>query len=177
MYAPTLLRKSGASVVQYSWAFACLHFGSFVAFIAIGRIMDKVNPFRVLMVSFVLGAISLSVFGYTAGGTFAVTIVMSLICGVFVNASNGGLLAMATLFYPVEVRSSGIGWAYAIAKVGAMLAPAVGGFMLARNWTVAQICSSQALVGVFVAVVVLALSVTAGAAARNAKVTTVHGSK
>jgi AAHS family 4-hydroxybenzoate transporter-like MFS transporter len=175
-WLPTLLHKTGASVRQYSWAFACLHGGSVVAFILIGRIMDKVNPFRVLMVSFVLGAVSLVVFGYTAGGSFAVTIAMSLICGAFINASNGGLLALATLFYPVEVRSSGIGWAYAVAKVGAMLAPAVGGFMLVRNWSVPQICSSQALVGVLVAAIVLALSITAGAAARTAKIAP-HGSR
>jgi AAHS family 4-hydroxybenzoate transporter-like MFS transporter len=168
-WLPTLLHKTGASVRQYSWAFACLHGGSVVAFVIIGRIMDKVNPFRVLIVSFLLGAVSLVVFGYTAGGTFAVTIVMSLICGALINASNGGLLALATLFYPVEVRSTGIGWAYAVAKVGAMLAPAVGGYMLIRNWSVSQICSSQALVGVFVAAVVVALSITAGATARDAK--------
>ncbi|MGA2109507.1 MAG: hypothetical protein ABSH25_17920 [Syntrophorhabdales bacterium] len=58
---------------------------------------------------------------------------ISLICGALISASNGGLLALATLFYPVEVMSSGIGWAYAVAKVGAMLVPAVGGFMLVRN--------------------------------------------
>jgi len=94
---------------------------------------------------------------------------MSIICGVLINGSNAGLLAIATLFYPVDVRASGIGWAYAVAKVGAMLAPAAGGWMLLQNWTVSEICSSQALVGVFVAAIVLALSITAGAAWRTAK--------
>jgi AAHS family 4-hydroxybenzoate transporter-like MFS transporter len=73
------------------------------------------------------------------------------------------------VFYPVDVRASGIGWAYAVAKVGGMLAPAVGGWMLLQNWTVSEICSSQALVGLFVAAIVLALSITAGAAARSEK--------
>jgi AAHS family 4-hydroxybenzoate transporter-like MFS transporter len=169
-WLPTLLHQVGATVRQYSWAFACLHGGSVVAFVIIGRIMDKVNPFRVLMVSFLLGAVSLVVFGYTAGGSFALTIAMSLICGAFINASNGGLLALATLFYPVQMRSTGIGWAYAVAKVGAMLAPAVGGYMLVRNWSVPRICSSQALVGVLVAVIVLLLSITVRRAAKAAAV-------
>ena len=62
-WLPTPPHNTGASVRQYSWAFACLHGGSVVAFVAIGRIMDKVNPFRVLIVSFLLGAVSLVVFG------------------------------------------------------------------------------------------------------------------
>jgi len=168
-WSPTLLHKAGASVRQYSLAFACLHGGSFVMFLFVGRIMDKVNPFRVLIVGFILGAASLVVFGLTAGGSFLVTAAMSIICGVLINGSNAGLLAIATLFYPVDVRASGIGWAYAVAKVGAMLAPAAGGWMLLQNWTVSEICSSQALVGVFVAAIVLALSITAGAAWRTAK--------
>ena len=174
-WSPTLLSKTGASVRQYSLAFACLHAGSFVMFLFVGRIMDKVNPFRVLIVGFILGGVSLVVFGLTAGGSFLITAAMSIVCGILINGSNAGLLAIATVFYPVDVRASGIGWAYAVAKVGGMLAPAVGGWMLLQNWTVSEICSSQALVGLFVAAIVLALSITAGAAARSEKAAAAGG--
>ena len=42
-WAPTLLKKTGASIQQYSLAFACLHFGAFIATVTIGRLMDKFN--------------------------------------------------------------------------------------------------------------------------------------
>ncbi len=150
-WAPTLLKQTGASIYQYSLAFACLHFGSFVATITFGRVMDKFNPFRVLMVGYITGALALAAFGLTAGGPFLVIVALSIVCGAFINGSNSGLLAVATNFYPVDIRASGIGWAYAIAKVGAMLAPAVGGFLLLKNLSVIQICAYQAVVGLFVA--------------------------
>lgn len=156
-WAPTLLKKTGATVQQYSLAFACLHFGAFIATVTIGRLMDKFNPYRVLQVGFVLGALSLAAFGVSAGGSFIIIAILSILCGALINGSNGCLLAVATLAYPPSIRGSGIGWAYAIAKIGAMLAPAVGGMLLGWNWTVAAICGIQSLVGLAVAGLVLAL--------------------
>ena len=80
-WTPTLLHKSGASVVQYSLAFAALNFGAVVASIAIGRLMDKGNPFRLLKVGFVLSFVSLVVFGIYAGGGLLTVIATSIICG------------------------------------------------------------------------------------------------
>ncbi len=156
-WAPTLLHKTGATVRQYSLAFACLHFGAFLATVSIGRFMDKFNPFWVLTIGFTTGFVCLSAFGFFAGGSFLVIAALSVLCGMFINGSNAGLLAVATISYPPAIRGSGIGWAYAVAKVGAMLAPAVGGVMLSMNWSTASICYVNALVGLFVAGFVLIL--------------------
>ena len=50
-------------------------------------------------------------------------------------------------FLSLDIRGSGIGWAYAVAKIGAMAAPAMGGFILSRSWGVSRICCTNALVG------------------------------
>jgi MFS family permease len=119
--------------------------------ILFGRVTDKFNPFRVLMVGFTIGALSLAAFGLTARGSFLVIAVLSIVCGAFINGSDAGLLAVATTFYPVGIRASGIGWAYTVAKVGAMLAPALKGLLLLQNLTVFRIRAYQAFVGLFVA--------------------------
>ena len=157
-WSPTLLRNSGATVEQYSLAYACLCFGAVVASIFIGRSMDKYNPFRVLQVGFLLASLSLVVFGLSAGsGSFLLIAVLSVFCGICINGSQTGTLAVATLSYPSDIRATGLGWAYAIAKVGAMLAPIMGGYLLSHNWSVSEICSVNALVGVFTAAVLVVL--------------------
>lgn len=156
-WSPTLLKKSGATVQQYSLAYACLNLGAIVASVFVGRLMDKRNPFRVLQIGFVCAFLALVAFGFIAGGSFAVIAVMSVVCGFFINGSQTGTLAVTTVSYPSDIRGTGIGWAYAVAKIGAMGAPAVGGFMLAHNWGVSRICSTNALVGLFVAAVVIIL--------------------
>ena len=157
-WSPTLLRKSGATVQQYSLAYAYLCFGAAVSSIFVGRLMDKFNPFIVLRVGFILAFLSLTAFGIGASsGSFMVIAILSVICGICINGSQTGTLAIATVSYPSDIRGTGIGWAYAVAKIGAMLAPLVGGFLLSRNWSVSQLCSANALVGLFTAGVLVLL--------------------
>lgn len=157
-WSPTLLRNSGATVQQYSLAYAFLCFGAVISSIFIGRSMDRFNPFRVLQIGFILASISLAVFGIGAGsGSFPVIALLSVICGICINGSQTGTLAVATLSYPSDIRATGLGWAYAVAKIGAMLAPLAGGFLLSRNWSVSQLCSVNGLVGLFTAGVLVIL--------------------
>jgi len=157
-WSPTLLRNSGATVQQYSLAYGYLCFGAAISSVFVGRLMDKFNPFRVLQIGFVLAAISLTMFGIGAtSGSFTVIAILSIICGICINGSQTGTLAVATISYPSAIRATGLGWVYAIAKIGAMLAPLVGGYLLSQNWSVTQICSANALVGLFTAGVLIIL--------------------
>jgi AAHS family 4-hydroxybenzoate transporter-like MFS transporter len=157
-WAPTLLRNAGATVPQYSLAYAALMFGSIIAAIFIGRLMDRANPFRVLQVGFVLAFFAMWAFGLVAGtSSLAVTVAMSIGCGLFIFGAQGGAFAATTLAYPVAVRGTGTGWAYGVAKIGGVFAPAVGGFLLSLNWGVSKICFWQATIGLFVAAVLVVL--------------------
>ena len=157
-WSPTLLRKSGATVEQYSLAYAFLCFGAMVSSVVIGRAMDKFNPFRVLQVGFILASVSLVAFGIGAGsGSFTVIAILSVICGICINGSQTGTLAVATITYPSDIRGTGLGWAYAVAKIGAMLAPVTGGYLLSRDWSVSQLCSVNALVGLLTAGILIIL--------------------
>ncbi len=156
-WAPALMKKSGASVQQYSLAIAGLHFGAFLATIFIGRVMDKLNPFYALAVGFTLSCFSLAAFGQVAGASFGIVFMMAFLSGVLNNGSNNGFVAVPGIFYPVSIRGTGIGWAYAVGKVGAMLAPLVGGLLLGMNWSIAKICGVQALVPLLVAMLMLVL--------------------
>lgn len=157
-WSPTLLRNSGATVQQYSLAYAYLCLGAVISSIFIGRLMDKMNPFAVLQAGFILASVSLVAFGFGAGsGSFTVIAILSVICGMCINGSQTGTLAVATLAYPSHIRATGIGWAYAIAKIGAMLAPLAGGYMLGRNWSVGQLCNVNALVGLFIVGILVVL--------------------
>ena len=81
---------------------------------------------------------------------------------------NSGIMALATVSYPLDIRGSGIGWAYAVGKVGSMLAPMIGGVLISRNWTVSQICSSNAVTGLIVAGAIIVLQRHLAASAARA---------
>ena len=157
-WAPTLLRNAGATVQQYSLAFAAIMFGSICAAISIGRLMDKASPLRVLQVGFVLAFFAMWAFGLLAGSrSLAVVVAMSIGCGLFIFGAQGGAFAAATLAYPSSIRGTGAGWVYAVAKIGGVFAPAAGGLLLSLNWSVTKICFSQATIGLFIAALLVVL--------------------
>jgi AAHS family 4-hydroxybenzoate transporter-like MFS transporter len=154
-WTPTLLKKSGASVQQYSIAFAMLHVGSFITALVIGRLMDRFNLYKVLVITFILAFVSVCAFGFLSTAPFLVIATMAVVTGLFVNGGNTGLLALCTTSYPTSIRGSGVGWAYGLGKVGSMLGPVVGGFLLARGWSVMKICAVNGSSALIIVAVVL----------------------
>jgi AAHS family 4-hydroxybenzoate transporter-like MFS transporter len=68
-----------------------------------------------------------------------------VICGFFINGTVSGLVALVALSYPEEITGSAVGWAYAVGRSGATLAPFMGGLLIGLNWTVLSICGSNAV--------------------------------
>lgn len=169
-WTPTLLKKTGCSVQQYSIAFSMLHVGSLVTALIIGRLMDRFNVHKVLIATFLIAFVSVCGFGYAANGTFLVIAAMAAVTGLFVNGGNTGLLALCTTSYPSSIRGSGVGWAYGVGKIGSMLGPVVGGFMLALGWSVTKICVANAFVAVLIAAIVLVMKIQSDSVAAKKRV-------
>jgi AAHS family 4-hydroxybenzoate transporter-like MFS transporter len=55
---------------------------------------------------------------------------LSLALTLFVAGGHYGITSVISGFYPSHIRASGSGWANAFAKVGSILGPVVGGFIL-----------------------------------------------
>jgi AAHS family 4-hydroxybenzoate transporter-like MFS transporter len=167
-WTPTLLRHSGASVQQYSIAFALLNLGSFLTALFIGRLMDRFNVYNVLITTFIIAFFAVSIFGMVANYPFIVVAIMAVVTGLFVNGGNTGLMALCTISYPTSIRGSGVGWSYGVGKVGSMLGPVIGGILLARNWSVARICVVNGSTAVLIAAIIVLLKIYATGVSRKA---------
>ena len=158
-WAPTLLKKSGASVQQYALAFALINLGSAVATVSIGRMMDKAkNPYRILQGGFVLGFLSLAAFGYFATSPFFIIAAISVINGLFINGTVSGLVALVTLSYPTDITGTAVGWAYAIGRLGSTVAPLMGAVFIGLNWTVFKICGVNSILALVIMGIVALLA-------------------
>lgn len=161
-WTPMLLKKSGASPQEFSLAFACINLGSVLATVSIGMLMDRFNPLHILKIGFGLACASIILFGQFAASPFAIVAAVSFVMGFFVIGSNSGLMALASLAYPTDIRATGLGWATGIGRTGSLIAPVAGGIMLAGNWSVDRICNTNALL----ALVVVGILFAMGAGAR-----------
>ena len=153
-WAPTLLKESGASPEEFSLAFACVNMGAVMATVLIGILMDKFSPFKILKIGFFFAFASVFIFGYFASCTFVVVAIVSVIMGFFVIGSNSGLMGLATISYPADIRGTGLGWATGIGRSGSLLAPIIGGIMLTERWSVNAICTTNALLALVVILII-----------------------
>ncbi len=153
-WTPTLLKNSGASSREFSLAFACVNMGAVVSTVLIGILMDKFNKFNILKIGFFLAFASVFIFGYFASSTFIVVAVVSAVMGFFVIGSNSGLMGLAAISYPADIRGTGLGWATGVGRTGSFMAPVIGGIMIAENWSVNAICTTNALLALVVVVII-----------------------
>jgi len=153
-WTPTLLKESGASSQEFSLAFACVNMGAVVATVLIGILMDRFSPFKILKIGFFLAFASIFIFGYFASSTFLAVAVVSAIMGFFVIGSNSGLMGLAAISYPADIRGTGLGWATGVGRSGSLLAPVVGGIMLTKNWSINTICTTNAILALVVILII-----------------------
>jgi AAHS family 4-hydroxybenzoate transporter-like MFS transporter len=111
---------------------AMFQVGGIVGAIAFALAMKRWGMFRVLAVSYVATAAALTLLGTdiaAVAGLFALV----LATGSGIVGGQTALNALGATMYPTTARSTGVGWALGIGRFGAILAPLVGGALLASG--------------------------------------------
>ena len=72
-------------------------------------------------------------------------------------AQESGVNALAAVYYPTNLRSTGIGWSLGIGRIGAIVGPVVGGQLMALKWTSREVFYAAAVPAAISAVVMLIL--------------------
>jgi AAHS family benzoate transporter-like MFS transporter len=110
--------------------------GAIAGAICGGWLSDKVNIKRVLIGFYVVGAVALTLMGYTKSTELLFVVVF------VVGASTLGtqLLAYAYAgdFYPPAIRSTGVGFASGIGRIGAIVAPVLIGWLVSLKLPLEQ---------------------------------------
>lgn len=113
-----------------------LNFGAIIGAVGGGWLADRFDIKHVLVRIYALAAVSISLLGYPVP-----TEVLFLVVGL-ANASTIGTqmvtYAYAGQFYPMAIRSTGIGWASGVGRSGAILAPIVIGTLVGMQLPLEQ---------------------------------------
>jgi AAHS family benzoate transporter-like MFS transporter len=126
--------------------------GAIAGAIGGGWLSDKLNIKHVLVCFYIVGAIALTILGYTRSTTLLFPVVF------IVGASTLGtqLLAYAYAgdFYPSSIRSTGVGFASGVGRIGAIVAPVLIGWLVSLNLALEKNFMAISLAGLIGAVAV-----------------------
>jgi AAHS family 4-hydroxybenzoate transporter-like MFS transporter len=158
-WAPSLLKREGISIAQAAIAMAAFNLGSVIGTSVVGWLIVNAGAAVVLPAAMVMSALSLTLVGYAAPSAGTVTLLEGLF-GLFMGGGSSGLIALAAIYYPTAIRSTGVGWAMGMGRVGSFTGPLVVGALVAA----AALSTS----GIFVVIGLSALvaAVTTAAAGR-----------
>jgi AAHS family 4-hydroxybenzoate transporter-like MFS transporter len=130
-WLPTILNDLGASVSMAAVVGAMLQVGGIVGTLTLGRFIDRFS-FRALSLAFLLAAIAIAIVGFS-GQSIAFAIFAISSAGFFLVGGHIAAIALAATYYPTMVRSTGVGWAIGVGRIGSIVGPLVGGVMLAHG--------------------------------------------
>lgn len=151
-WLPKLMSEAGYAFGSSLKFLLVLNLGGIVGSIMGGWWADRWNTRYVLTIFFTLNAISLTIMGMLPH--VSILYVLVGIAGATSIGSQIVLYSFASQFYPTEVRSTGVGWASGVGRVGGIIGPVVGGALLALNLNFSQNFMLLAVPGLLAAIAV-----------------------
>jgi MFS transporter, AAHS family, 4-hydroxybenzoate transporter len=156
-WLPEVLHLTGMTPPQAVFASSLIPLGGIFAVLYLGLMIDRFGPERALALHYALGIVFVALIALVSL-PYLVLLVMLFFAGTTIIGSQTGANAACGALYPARMRTSGIGWALGIGRLGGIAAAPLGGFLLARGMPPPQIFLSACLFA-FVAAVATALLV------------------
>jgi MFS transporter, AAHS family, 4-hydroxybenzoate transporter len=155
-WLPTVLNLGGFSPADAAFATSIYSAGAILSTLLLGPVIARFGPERVLAISLVIGAICIAIVARAQLSPVAMMVVLAVAGGGFIG-SQLGLNGFCASIYPAETRSTGIGWALGVGRLGGIAGPIVGGALLALGRPATEVLLYAAGPGVVTAALVLFL--------------------
>ncbi len=107
----------------------------------------------ILLAEFGLSTLLIGSLAFTV--SFPLMMTVTFLLGGLVQGAQGGLSAVAAGFYPTPIRSTGLGWALGVGRIGSIVGPVLGGIMLSMRWGPREIFLAGATPALCAAVAVI----------------------
>ena len=137
-WIPKLVVQAGLPVSEGLYAGAVYNLGAFMGTSAVGWIAIHWRLNRVVAAFLGMAAVALLIFGELQVRVGPM-LLAAMAVGITVQGGFNGFWGIAARLYPAEMRSTGIGWALGVGRIGALLGPIVGGLLVGANLPMAGI--------------------------------------
>ena len=143
-WMPTVLNLIGMSPPQAVFASSLRDFGAIFAVLYLGLAIDRIGPERTLALHYAAGAVFIAVIALVAL-PYAMLLIMTFLAGTTIIGSQTGANGTCGKLYPARMRTSGLGWALGVGRLGGIAAPVLGGYLLSLGMAPTHIFLSACL--------------------------------
>ncbi|MEI3614280.1 MFS transporter [Pseudogracilibacillus sp. SO30301A] len=130
-WLPKIMQSSGYPVGSSLLFLITLNLGAVVGAIFGGKLADRFGSRKVLITFFIIGFLSLTALSFRPNAI--VLYILLFIAGGTTTGTQINTNSYVSQFYPSGIRSTGVGWELGVGRIGAMIGPALGGFLLSSQ--------------------------------------------
>jgi AAHS family 4-hydroxybenzoate transporter-like MFS transporter len=163
-WLPTILANLNYPPSTVALATSLTTIGGIVAAFAIGPAMDRLGSYASLAVVYFAGVVFVALLGIAISAPPWALLTAAFCAGFCVSGGQKSVIALSAIFYPAPIRSTGVGWALGIGRLGGIGGPLLVGVLLGYHLSAASLFYAAAVPLLFAGVLVTLLGLRYGAA-------------
>lgn len=149
-WLPKLMMEAGYALNSSLGFLIALQGGAIIGTLIIARLCDKYGSKKMLVPMYASGAVALTLLGF-GGSPYFIYFLVAIAGAATIGAQNI-VQAYVSQYYPAYIRSTALGMASGIGRIGGMLGPLLGGFLLSVSLPIQLNFIAFAIPGVIAAV-------------------------
>lgn len=156
-WLPKFMTEAGFPLGSSLSFLLTLNIGATVGSILMGWIADQWGIDKSLILFFLIASVTIASLGYAMNMT--ILYILVAIAGAATVGTQNLTHSYTSLFYPVTIRSTALGWALGVGRIGAILGPIIGGVLLVSSLTLELNFIVFAFPGVIAALAVIVANI------------------
>ncbi|MNH82669.1 4-hydroxybenzoate transporter PcaK [compost metagenome] len=164
-WLPKLMLQAGYSLGASMLFLFALNIGGMVGAIGGGALADRFHLKPVITIMFIVGSVALILLGINSPQFILYSLIA--IAGAATIGSQILLYTFVAQFYPTALRSTGMGWASGIGRIGAIIGPVLTGALLTFELPHQMNFLAIAIPGVIAALAIFMVNLKASVAAQT----------
>jgi AAHS family 4-hydroxybenzoate transporter-like MFS transporter len=137
-WLPTIMSDASIPVATAIRLTALFQVGGIGGALVLGALLDRYFSFWVLAACFLWAAACVFFIGAAGASTLLLGVTIAS-AGLGIIGGQNACHALTASFYPTAIRSTGVGWALGIGRIGSIVGPVLGGLLLARGVPIGQV--------------------------------------
>ena len=128
-WLPEVLHLTGMTPAEAARAASFRALGAMFAVLYLGLLIDRFGPQRALAWHYAAGAVFTALISLVAM-SYALLVAVIFLSGMTTTGSQTGANGTCGKLYPARMRTTGLGWALGVGRLGGIAAPPLGGYLL-----------------------------------------------
>jgi AAHS family 4-hydroxybenzoate transporter-like MFS transporter len=150
-WLPEVLHLTGMTPAEAARATSFRELGAILAVLYLGLLIDRFGPERALALHYAAGIVFIAAIALFAM-PYLLLVIMIFFSGMTIIGSQTGANAACGKLYPARMRTSGLGWALGVGRLGGIAAPVLGGYLLSLGMAPTHIFLNACLFALVAAV-------------------------